>query len=114
MDSYYTMVKTIDKYWKHCLGHLKLFYNWYNDLILYNTEEKRINEIKEKIREFVVVTKVDDMLNDKMVEDKNKAILIRNSRDLVFITINDFLREFNIECDLRPNKLIKDLGGRIV
>lgn len=99
------------KYWTNCVGHLGLFYKWINEFWVCNTSSERLNEIIKLIYNFVEITNLRDFLNQSDLMDLYKVILTKQVPSLTFITLKDFLHLFNIYCDLRPQKTIKQYGG---
>jgi glycosyltransferase involved in cell wall biosynthesis len=103
--------KLIKKYWVNCIGHLGLFYRWINEFFIYNTSKERMNEIVEIIEDFIGSTRLRPLLNSPELPDFYKSILAKDLKGICYLTINDFLRLFDINCDLRPKKVIERFGG---
>jgi glycosyltransferase involved in cell wall biosynthesis len=101
------------KYWKNCIGHLRLFYNFYNSYILENIHKNELNKIQSLIDDFLE----DTLLRQYLIENKNndeiKKLLVENLKTeyYTYVTLNEFLSIFDIYIDLRPNKLIEKYGG---
>ena len=103
--------KLVKKYWTNCIGHMALFHRWINEFCMFNTSDERLKEIISLIMDFVDATKIRPLLNSEGLSDFYKSVLTRQTCNLTYLTLNDFLRMFDIHCDLRPRKLIEQYGG---
>ena len=99
------------KYWTNCISHVGLFFKWINEFASCNTSNERLEEIIVKMSEFIDETKVRPMLNSPELSDFYKSLIVKQQQGIIYITINDFLNYFGINCDLRPKKLIEKFGG---